>query len=96
MAFDEWRHQAGIELPSEPRGVAKIHVEGFEAKVLRGMAESLKHKAFIGLAVEFNAYTLAFCGSSITEVTALLQDAGYTMERIKGESRILNRFFAPN
>jgi FkbM family methyltransferase len=96
MAFDEWRRQAGIELPSEPRWVAKIDVEGFEANVLRGMTESLRHKAFVGLAVELNAYTLAFCGSSIAEVTALLQETGYTMERTEGESRILNRFFVPN
>jgi FkbM family methyltransferase len=95
VPFDQWREDAGIELPGRPCWVAKIDVEGFEANVLRGMAKALENKAFSGLAVELNEYTLEFCGSSIDEVIGLLRDNRYVMRRVDKEEGSLNRFFAP-
>jgi FkbM family methyltransferase len=95
VPFDDWRLSAGIALPSEPAWVAKIDVEGFEANVLRGMSESLASRAFAGLTVELNAYTLGFCGSSVDEVTELLTDAGYRMMTVRHQEASLNRFFVP-
>ena len=95
VPFDEWRRDAGIALPVIPRWVAKIDVEGFEGRVLRGMSEALSAKAFLGLVVELNPYTLQFCDSSTAEVLGLLDEAGYKMVTVRGEERILNRFFVP-
>jgi FkbM family methyltransferase len=96
VSFDQWRHDRGIALPNRPSWVAKLDVEGFEARVLRGMAESLQARAFIGLAVELNDYTLDFCGTSVGEVVQLLADHGYRMDHRRGEERSLNRFFIPD
>lgn len=95
VPFDEWRRGAGIALPPDPRWVAKIDVEGFEARVLEGMSEALKERAFLGLAVEINTYTLQFCDSSPAEVIGLLEAAGYRMLNINRQERALNRFFVP-
>jgi FkbM family methyltransferase len=95
VEFDGWRDDRDIALPRAPSWVAKIDVEGFEAKVVTGMRESLRARAFIGLAVELNEFTLNFCGSSVDEVIQLLADNGYMMEHEPGEERSLNRFFVP-
>lgn len=95
VEFDSWRASARIELPDSPRWLAKIDVEGFEAKVLRGMAASLNAQAFVGIAVELNSYTLDFCGSSVEEVIHLLRQAGYRRLLGGGEDRMLNGFFVP-
>ncbi len=95
LPFDQWRREEALGLPGRPQWVAKIDVEGFEAKVLGGMRESLRSTAFIGLVVELNPFTLQFCGSSVEEVVSLLQDSGYTMARERGDEAGLNRFFVP-
>jgi FkbM family methyltransferase len=96
VSFDQWRRDYGIGLPGLPSWVAKIDVEGFEPRVLQGMAESLRARAFIGLAVELNEFTLDFCGTSVGQVTQLLAGNGYRMEHRRGEERSLNRFFVPD
>lgn len=75
--FVEWLKRANLTLPPRPSWIAKIDVEGFEMKVLLGMEEALRAKAFQGLVVEVNAYTLEFCQSSIEEVLTFIQSCGY-------------------
>ncbi len=75
--FDLWRREAGLALPEVPSWVAKIDVEGFELRVLRGMREALVARAFAGLMVEINEFTLKLCGTSPAEVFALLAEVGY-------------------
>lgn len=76
--------------------MAKIDVEGFELRVLRGMRAALEAQAFRGLAIELNEFTLRFCGASTEEVTALLEAAS-DRETTPGRraNRSLNRFFVP-
>jgi len=95
VSFDKWREDSGLALPTRPSWVAKIDVEGFETRVLQGMAECLRAHAFAGLAVELNEFTLNFCGTSVSEVIQTLDDSGYRMEHRTGEERSLNRFFRP-
>jgi FkbM family methyltransferase len=77
VPFDDWRRQNGLALPDGPRWVAKLDVEGFELKVLRGMHEALGAQAFRGLAVEMNEYTLEFCQTTAAEIDAFLVERGY-------------------
>ena len=93
LPFDEWRREAGLTLPEQPQWIAKIDVEGFEMRVLRGMAETLQAKSFAGLVIEVNEYTLAFCGSSPTEVRQIMADSGYRALFIGAGSG--NEFFVP-
>lgn len=79
---DNWRSETGIPLPSRPSWIAKLDVEDWELRVLRGMSEALHAHAFACLAVELNPYTLAFSGTSVTEVQNELSKTGY--ERIGG------------
>ncbi len=61
------------------------------------MRAALEARAFRGLAIELNEFTLRFCGASKTEeVTALLEATGYR-ETMPGRraNRSLNRFFVP-
>jgi FkbM family methyltransferase len=77
VTFDGWRASRGLPLPANPAWIAKLDVEGFELKVLRGMSEALAARAFAGLAVELNPYTLEFCGTSASEVDAEVRAHGY-------------------
>jgi hypothetical protein len=77
-SFDQWRREQGMLLPDKPAWVAKIDVEGFEEKVLQGMKEALEHRAFIGVAVELNTFTLEFCDSSVEKIEEILTNCGYT------------------
>ena len=95
--FDAWLGHQGIVLPDRPAWVAKIDVEGFELRVLRGMRSALEAHAFRGLAVELNEFTLRFCGASTDDVTTLLEETGYREMTPGGRraNRSLNRFFVP-
>ena len=101
LPFDAWRRAAGLELPGKPAWVAKIDVEGFETRVLRGMRGALAARAFAGLMVEINEYTLKLCGTSPAEVFGLLEEAGYVSlrETEAGRrwplARTANAFFVP-
>ncbi len=75
--FDTWRAVQGLTLPSRPSWVAKIDVEGFETKVLEGMADALEAHAFKALVVEVLDHTLNFCGTTAEEVFARMDRAGY-------------------
>ena len=75
--FDIWREKAGIPLPTDGKWIAKIDVEGFEFAVLQGMEKSLRARAFAGLVVEINDFTLNFCNSSATAVFEFLENCGY-------------------
>jgi FkbM family methyltransferase len=94
--FDDWRKKAAIPLPTEPQWVAKIDVEGFELRVIRGMHEALAARAFRGLAVEVLPSTLAFCGTSEQELLQLIASYGYIERDTSPFGRVTaNRFFEP-
>jgi FkbM family methyltransferase len=93
--FDGWRRDRGLALPDLPSWVAKIDVEGYERRVLQGMAEALAARAFLGLAVELNDLTLRSCGTSAAEVVALLADAGYAPLEAPAADSVANAFFVP-
>jgi FkbM family methyltransferase len=93
LPFDAWREANRLPIPDRPSWIAKIDVEGFETRVVRGMTESLKARAFIGLAIEINEFTLGFCGSSATELREELRVCGYREEMFAPESG--NAFFVP-
>ncbi len=94
LPFQAWLERAGLSLPPAPRWIAKIDVEGFEAKVLRGLIPSLQARAFVGVAIEMNAFTLGFCGSSPEEVRDIFRTCGYrALEDLGTESG--NEFFVP-
>jgi FkbM family methyltransferase len=76
-SFEAWRRERGLRLPQRPHWIAKIDVEGFELKVLRGMEASLRSRAFLGLVVEINPFTQRFCGIHLREVFGWLADCGY-------------------
>lgn len=93
VPFDEWRESHGLALPGRPSWIAKIDVEGFETRAIRGMAKSLQARAFAGLVVEVNEFTLGFCGSSPAELREELRARGYREEILAPESG--NAFFVP-
>ncbi len=94
LPFEAWRERAALALPTEPRWIAKIDVEGFEAKVLRGLEPALRARAFAGIAIEINEFTLGFCGSNPAEIYALFSACGYrTLEGLGRASG--NAFFVP-
>lgn len=101
LPFDTWLEREGIPLPSRSEWIAKIDVEGFEFVVLQGMEKSLKAKAFRGLVVEINDFTLEFCHSSAQEVFDFLKACGYrplTDGEISTQyplSNTANAFFVP-
>jgi FkbM family methyltransferase len=95
VTFDQWCEEEGLALPDRPSWVLKIDTEGFEAKALRGMKKALTAHAFLGIAIEMNAFCLEFCGSSIAEVEQLLNDAGYVNEPQRRKGNSLNQFFVP-
>jgi len=57
--------------------VAKIDVEGFELKVLKGMSKSLSNQSFKGLIVEINPFTLSLTGVEGEDVFNLMHKYGY-------------------
>lgn len=77
VPFDVWLHREGIAMPEHPSWIAKIDVEGFEPKVISGMRRSLLAKAFLGIVVEINPYTLAFCDAQPNDVVDFMADHGY-------------------
>jgi FkbM family methyltransferase len=93
VTFDEWRRVNGLELPSHPSWIAKLDVEGFEARVLAGMSEALNARAFSGLVVEMNPFTLGFCNSSPAEIEEFLAKRGYHPQ--PRSEKCGNSFFTP-
>ncbi|MGH8048815.1 MAG: FkbM family methyltransferase, partial [Chthoniobacterales bacterium] len=95
--FDEWRRESGMALPVSSAWVAKIDVEGFECRVIAGMREALEARAFRGLAIEVNPYTLEFCGDSQEKLSGLLKDLGYVEREpaFPGQHLQMNKFFVP-
>lgn len=93
--FDTWCGRAGIALPSSPTWVAKLDVEGFEFRALEGMRRALAARAFRGIVVELNEFTLALCGSSIGAVRALLARHGYVDHPVPNTRGGINGFFVP-
>lgn len=98
--FDDWRKDEGVCLPEKPEWIAKIDVEGFEMNVLEGMIEALGSKAFIGLVVEVNEYTLSFCGRRPQEIYEWLLHHGYRrLDEVEPKkwnySTTANAFFVP-
>lgn len=75
--FDAWRREARLELPDSPIWVAKIDVEGFELKVLHGMKDSLQARAFAGLVVEINPFTLNLTKTNPVEIHDYMAAFGY-------------------
>jgi FkbM family methyltransferase len=75
--FDAWCAQHGLALPKSPMWVAKIDVEGYEPRVLRGMVQALKAQAFKVVLIEILDHTLNFCGSSAADVFRLFDESGY-------------------
>lgn len=99
VPFDDWAKRAGLAIPPRPAWIAKIDVEGYECRVLAGMSGALEARAFLGLCVEINPFTLELAGTSPEAVISLLEGFGYMrltvpVKRI-GRHRTLNVFFAP-
>jgi FkbM family methyltransferase len=63
-------------------GLIKLDVDGYEAKVLRGAAETLR-KFHPILVMEFCSYTLEAAGDSLSDVIDLLATAGYRIYQEK-------------
>jgi len=59
----------------------KIDVDGFETKVLRGAAESLRAGRVKNVIVEMDAHWLSASGSSEGQLTALLEAAGFSVSQ---------------
>ncbi|MEN9634960.1 MAG: hypothetical protein RL077_3364 [Verrucomicrobiota bacterium] len=77
-SFDAWCQRENLALPSTPLWVAKIDVEGFEPKVLRGMSAALNGHAFKAVLVEVLDHTLNFCNETAEDVFVLMDRSGYT------------------
>lgn len=99
LDFETWRQRAGLPLSEARQWIAKIDVEGFEMKVLRGLRGALESRAFRGLAVEVNAFTLEFCGSHPDEIYSYMDALGYqglTKKHGPGREEFTgNEFFVP-
>ena len=76
-SFDAWCTAQNLALPATPSWVAKMDVEGFEPKVLRGMNAALKAHAFKAVLVEVLDHTLNFCGATAEEVFDLMDRTDY-------------------
>jgi hypothetical protein len=95
VTFDEWRRERGIALPGRPSWVLKMDIEGFEAHAIAGMAEALGARAFRGIVMELNEYTLSLCGSSVAEVRDRLAGLGYVEDPTLTATRGINGYFVP-
>jgi len=80
VPFDDWVSRQGLALPSSPKWVVKIDVEGFELRVLRGMQAALNARAFSGLVVEINPFTLNLTGDKPSEIHDFLVSCGYRLK----------------
>ena len=92
LPFTEWLTEAGISIPDRPSWIAKIDVEGFELKVLTGMEAALRAKAFQGIVIEVNEFTLSFCNTKPQEIFDLLASCGYRQIQADNSG---NAFFVP-
>lgn len=77
MTFDQYCTEAGLVLPQKPSWVAKIDVEGFDLKAVRGMKRALEARAFIGVTLEIDAGNLARCGDKPEDLHQQLAAFGY-------------------
>lgn len=77
IQFDEAVRRLNLQPPAEPRWIAKIDVEGYELKVLKGMTGALSNKAFKGICIELVEENLVLAGATIEQVDGLLRDHGY-------------------
>jgi len=97
MTFDEWAGEEGIETPGEPSWVAKVDVEGFEPKVLKGMRGALEKGWFKAVAVEVFGKTLGLSGAKPADIFAYMESVGYagydeaTRERTEAKADDENR-----
>jgi FkbM family methyltransferase len=73
--FDDW--MAEQSTPTTMRAVAKIDIEGFELRALRGMESALRDRVFKALVVEIMAKTLRLCDNTPLEVGDYLARFGY-------------------
>lgn len=95
VAFDDWCAERSL-VAQAGEWVAKIDVEGYEKKVLLGMRKALAQKAFCGLVVEINPYTLSLMDTNPSEILHLLCDFGYRPLNIRIKRRdTMNMFFVP-
>jgi FkbM family methyltransferase len=78
IQYDEAVKHLGLDYPATPSWIAKIDVEGYEFKVLLGMAEALRKKAFKGICVELVADNLSLSSTSVEQVDAFLRGYGYS------------------
>lgn len=79
LPFDRWLEKEGLTLPGSPCWVVKIDVEGYELRALKGMEKCLVARAFAGLVVEINPFTLEFCGTTPLEILRFMTDHGYVL-----------------
>ena len=96
LTFDAWRLERGLALPTRPSWVLKMDIEGFEPRAIEGMDEALSARAFRGLVVELNDYTLGLCGSSTAEVRDALAQRGYREPPWTLELGGINGYFEPS
>lgn len=75
--FDTWLEKFNPNIKNPKGWVAKIDVEGFELKVLKGMSKSLSNQSFKGLIVEINPFTLSLTGVEGEDVFNLMHKYGY-------------------
>lgn len=75
--FDQVIRRLELSYPTVPRWIAKIDVEGYELKVVQGMAEALERKAFKGICIELLEENLGVAGATIAQVDDFLRDYGY-------------------
>ncbi|MCX7590848.1 MAG: FkbM family methyltransferase [Kiritimatiellae bacterium] len=96
VTFDDWCAREHL-VARAGQWIAKIDVEGYELKVLRGMQKALSQKAFSGLVVEINPYTLSLMNTRPTDIFDLLRGFGYRPMRVRVRPRdTMNTFFVPD
>lgn len=97
VRFDDAIRESGLAHPTRPSWVAKIDVEGYEMKVLRGMTDALRTHAFKGICIELIAENLCLCGTSVEEVDTHLRSFGYRPMTLSDAQidRNPNSFYVP-
>lgn len=96
VTFDEWLQERGMPCPTSPQWIAKIDVEGFELRVLRGMEAALRTQVFRGIAIEINPFTLQLTGDRQEEIYELLGSCGYEPKKGFNSAQSGNAFFEPS